>query len=145
MRDMRLPDASRPVDHEAARAAIRPLARVRSSVWIDHSNLLVMVGGSQYRNLTTVDRVCRVLEPLGDTLAVVINVQDMLATTSEGADTLSRNCQLGAGERALFQGKRGLMCSIRSSGGIPVTARRAWRRLICLSLAASLLRLPLRG
>ena len=103
MRDMRLPDASRPVDHEAARAAERPLAGVRSSVWIDRSNLLVMVGGSQYRNISTIDRVCGALEPLGDTLGVVVNVQNMLATTSQGADTLSRNCQLGRGQRALSQ------------------------------------------
>jgi hypothetical protein len=106
MRDMRLPDASRPINHEAARAAVRPLQGVRSSAWIDHSNLLVMVGGGRYRNMDTIDRVCDALAPLGDTLAVVVNVQDVMATTSEGADVLSRNCQLGAGERALLQSKR---------------------------------------
>ncbi len=106
MRDMRLADPSRPIDHESARAAVRPLAGVKSSVWIDRSNMLVMVGGSQYRSMGTIDRICAALEPLGDTLSVVINLQDMLATTSEGADTLSRNCQLRAGERAMFQQKR---------------------------------------
>jgi len=37
---------------------------------------------------------------------VVVNLQDVMATTSAGADTLSRNCQLGAEERALLQPKR---------------------------------------
>jgi hypothetical protein len=103
MRDMHLADASRRIDHEAARAAVRPLQGVQSAVRIDNANLLVLVGGSQYRSLATVDNVCLALEPLGDTLSVVVNVQDVMATTSEGADTLSRNCQLGAGERAMFQ------------------------------------------
>jgi hypothetical protein len=106
MRSMHLPDPSRPIDHEAARTAVRPLQGVQSVVWIDRSNLLVMVGGGQYRSMATVDRVCLALEPLGDTLAVVVNLQDVTATTSEGADTLSRNCQLGAGERAMLQQKR---------------------------------------
>ena len=86
MRDMHLADSGRPINPEAARAAVRPLKGVQSSVWID--------------------RICGALEPLGDTLAVVVNVQNVMATTSEGADTLSRNCQLGAGERAMFQRKR---------------------------------------
>lgn len=106
MRDMHLADSSRPINPEAARAAVRPLKGVQSAVWIDRSNLLVMVGGAPYRNMDTIDRICSALEPLGDTLAVVVNVQNVMATTSEGADTLSRNCQLGAGERAMFQRKR---------------------------------------
>ena len=106
MRSMRLADPSRRIDHEAARAAVRLLQGVRSTVWIDRENLLVMVGGSRYRSMDTIDNVCLALEPLGDTLGVVVNLQDVTATTSEGADTLSRNCQLRAGERALFQQKR---------------------------------------
>jgi hypothetical protein len=106
MRSMHLPDPSRPINHEAARAAVRPLQGVQSVVWIDRSNLLVMVGGSQYRRMTTIDDICLALEPLGDTLGVVVNLQDVMATTSEGADTLSRNCQLRAGERAMLQQKR---------------------------------------
>jgi hypothetical protein len=106
MRSMRLADPSRPIDHEAARAAVGPLRGVSSSVWIDRSNLLVMVGGGQYRSMDMIDRVCLALEPLGDTLGVVVNLQDVTATTSEGADTLSRNCQLAAGERGLLQPKR---------------------------------------
>jgi hypothetical protein len=37
---------------------------------------------------------------------VVVNLQDVTATTFEGADTLSRNCQLAEGERAFLQSKR---------------------------------------
>lgn len=106
MRSMHLPDPSRPINHEAARAAVRPLQGVQSVVWIDGSNLLVMIGGSQYRNMSTIDTICLALEPLGDTLSVVVNLQDVMATTSEGADALSRNCQLRAGERAMLQPKR---------------------------------------
>lgn len=106
MRSMHLADPSRPIDHEAARAAVRPLHGVQSVVWIDRSNLLVMVGGGQYRSMETIDRICVALGPLGDTLGVVVNLQDVMATTSEGADTLSRNCQLRAGERAMLQQKR---------------------------------------
>lgn len=105
-KSIKLPDPSRPIDHETARAAVRPLAGVRSSVWIDQSNLLVMVGGAQYRNMETIDRVCNALAPLGDTLSVVVNLQDVTATTSQGADTLSRNCQLPEGQRALMQRNR---------------------------------------
>jgi hypothetical protein len=93
---MHLPDPSRPINHEAARTAVRPLQGVQSSVWIDRSNLLVMVGGGRYRSMATIDRICLALEPLGDTLGVVVNPQDVTATTSEGADTLSRNCQFRA-------------------------------------------------
>lgn len=106
LQSMRIPDAARPIDPEAARAAVRPLPGVRSSVWIDHGNLLVLVAGSRYRRMDTIDRVCLALEPLGDTLAVVVNLQDVTATTSAGADTLSRNCQLAEGERAMLQPKR---------------------------------------
>lgn len=106
LHDSRIPDPARPIDHEAARAAVRPLTGVRSVVWVDHNNLLVMVGGAQYRNMDMVDRACDALAPLGDTMGVVVNVQDVTATTSEGADAVSRNCQLPEGQRAFLQSKR---------------------------------------
>jgi hypothetical protein len=106
LHDARIPDPARPIDHEAARAAVRPLPGVRSVVWMDHDNLLVMVGGAAYRNMAMVDRVCAALDPLGDTLAVVVNVQDVTATTSEGADAVSRNCRLPGGQRAFLQPRR---------------------------------------
>ena len=74
MRDMRPADLWRSIDHEAARVAVRPLPGVQSAVWIDNANLLVMVGGGQYRSMATIDNFCLALEPLGDTLSVVVNV-----------------------------------------------------------------------
>lgn len=106
LHDAHIPDPSRPINHEAARAAVQPLAGVRSVVWIDHDNLLVMVGGAPYRNMDMVDRICDALAPLGDTMGVVVNVQDVTATTSEGADAVSRNCQLPEGQRAFMQPRR---------------------------------------
>lgn len=105
-RSARLIDVSRPIDHEAARAAVRPLAGVRSAIWLDRANFAVMVGGARYRTRAMIDTICGALDPLGDTLAVVVHVQDATATNADGATTLSRNCQLPEGERALFQEKR---------------------------------------
>jgi hypothetical protein len=79
---------------------------VRSASWIDHDNLLVLVGGPQFRNMTMVERICDTLAPLGDTLGVVVNVQDVTATTSAGADAVSRDCQLPQGQRAFLQRNR---------------------------------------
>jgi len=106
MRSMHLADPSRRIDHEAARAAVRPLPGVRSAVWIDNANLLVAVGGAQYRSMTTIADACLALQRLHNNMSVLVNHPDVTATTSEGADTLSRNCQLGAGERAMLQPKR---------------------------------------
>ena len=50
--------------------------------------------------------MCLQLEPLGDTLAVVVNLQDAAPTTRDGMDTLSRNCQLPPGDHALMQRPR---------------------------------------
>ncbi|MGN6787918.1 MAG: hypothetical protein ACTHJP_00120 [Rhodanobacteraceae bacterium] len=106
LHDAHVPDASRPIDHEVSRTAVQPLPGVRSAVWIDHDNLLVMVGGPQYRNMAMVDSACDALAPLGDTMGVVVNVQDVTATTPEGADAVSRNCQLPEGQRAFLRPKR---------------------------------------
>lgn len=105
-RSARIRDVRRPVDHEAARGAVRPLPGVRSSVWIDADNLLVMVDGQKFRNMDMIDQVCLSLEPLGDTLGVVVNLQDVAARNGDEAETLSRNCQLPQGERAFMQAKR---------------------------------------
>lgn len=105
-RSARMPDPHRPIDHEAARAAVRPIEGVRTSLWLDRENFVVMVGGQQHRSMAMIDRVCVALEPLGDTLAVVVNVQDVTATNGDEAETLSRNCQLAEGERAFLQRKR---------------------------------------
>jgi hypothetical protein len=105
-RSIRLPDATRPIDHEAARAATRTIAGVRTAIWLDRANLAVMVDGAQHRSMAMIDQVCLALEALGDTLAVVVNVQDVNAKNADGATMLSRNCQLPEGQRALLQAKR---------------------------------------
>jgi len=101
-----LPDASRPVDREAARLAMRSVAGVRSSLWLDRENFVVMVDGQRHRTMRMIDRICAALEPLGDTLAVVVNLQDVTAQSPDDATTLSRNCQLPEGERAYAQRNR---------------------------------------
>lgn len=106
LHDARIPDPTRPIPHEVARARIARVAGVRSVTWIDHDNLLVLVGGTQYRDMAMIDRICGTLAPLGDTLGVVVNVQDVTATTSAGADAVSRDCQLPQGQRAFLQRKR---------------------------------------
>ncbi|MGN6520716.1 MAG: restriction endonuclease [Dokdonella sp.] len=106
LRQAGVPDVSRPVDHEAARMAAKAVAGVRSALWLDHDNFVVMVDGAQYRSMAMIDEVCDALEPLGDTLGVVVNVQDITAQHADGATTLSRNCQLPEGQRALLQRKR---------------------------------------
>ena len=106
MRSARVPDEAHPVDHEAARAAVRPLPGVRSAVWLDRANLAVMVDGAPNRTMATIDRVCEAIAPLGDTLALVVHVQDATARTVDAATTLSRNCQLPEGQLAFLQKKR---------------------------------------
>jgi hypothetical protein len=106
MRSARVPDVARPIDREAARAAVRPLPGVRSAIWLDPANLAVMVDGESNRTMTMVDRVCDALAPLGDTLAVVVHVQNAAAKTADAATTLSRNCQLPTGQLAFMQKKR---------------------------------------
>lgn len=105
-RAMRLPDPARRVDREAARSAARKVPGVRSVGWVDRDNLLVRVGSGDLRSQQTIDRICLELEPLGDTLAVVVNLQNAAARTGEEMQTLSRNCQLPPGERALAQRRR---------------------------------------
>lgn len=106
LHDAHIPDPSRPMPHEAARARVMQLQGVRSATWVDHDNLLVLVGGARYRDMAMVDQVCNALAPLGDTLGVVVNVQDVTATTSAGADAVSRDCQLPEGQRAFLQHRR---------------------------------------
>src|SRR3546814_15302303 len=62
-RAMKLPDAGRPIDPEAARAAIRTMQGVRSVAWLDRSNLLVRVTGAEFRSYRFIDQVCQQLEP----------------------------------------------------------------------------------
>lgn len=108
MRSMKVPDTRRPIDPEAARAAARGVAGVRSVAWVDRSNLLAIVERNEQRSQATIDAVCLALEPLGDTLAVVVHLQSAAARTGDELEVLSRNCQLAPGDRALFQENRQL-------------------------------------
>lgn len=105
-RAMKLADASRPIDREAARAIARTMHGVRSANWIDRNNFLMRVDGAALRSQQTIDALCIRLEPLGDTLAVVVHVQDAAARTHDDMHTLSRNCQLAAGDHAFMQRPR---------------------------------------
>lgn len=106
LHDAHIPDPNRQIPHEAARARIGQVAGVRSAAWIDHDNLLVLVDGPRYRDIAMVDRICDTLAPLGETLGVVVNVQDVTATNSHAADAVSRDCQLPEGQRAFLQHHR---------------------------------------
>jgi len=105
-KSLKLPDPRRPIDHELARAAAKRVDAVRSAVWLDRENLFVIVKENAQRSQETIDQICLELEPLGDTLGVVVNVQSGAATSGDDLEILSRNCQLDPGERALLQKNR---------------------------------------
>ena len=105
-RAMKIPDAARPIDHEAARTIARAMPEVVSAAWLDRSNFLVRVQDAEARNERTIDELCNRLESLGDTLAVVVHLQNTKPRTPEEGDTLSRNCQLPMGDNAFLQTQR---------------------------------------
>ena len=105
-RAMKLADAGRPIDREAARGIARAMSGVRSANWIDRHNLLVRVDGASLRSQQIIDELCVRLEPLGDTLAVVVHLQNAAAWNHDEMDTLSRNCQLAPGDNAFMQRPR---------------------------------------
>lgn len=106
MQAIKLADTTRVVDHEAARRAARQVDGVRSLAWIDRENLLVIVSSNEARSYGTIDAICLALEPLGDTLGVVVHLQSGAAVDADDLGILSRNCQLAPGERALLQTAR---------------------------------------
>jgi len=101
-----VPGMFHPIDHEAARVAVRPIAGVRSASWLDASNFVVIVDGAQQRNPAMIDAVCRALETLGDTLGVVVNLQDVGSAQANAAATLSRNCRLPQVQSSFMQANR---------------------------------------
>jgi hypothetical protein len=103
---MKMADPTKPIDRELARAAAKRVEAVRSAVWLDRDNLFVIVKQNEQRSQATIDRICMELEPLGDTLAVVVNVQSGAATSGDDLEILSRNCQLEPGDRAFLQRNR---------------------------------------
>ena len=88
---------------EAARAAAKHVAGVHSVVWLDRSNLLALVDRNEQRSMGTIDAICHELDPLGDTLAVVVHLQSRAARTGDELETIHRNCQLAEGDGAMLQ------------------------------------------
>lgn len=105
-KSIKLADPSRAVDREGARQAARKVEGVRSVAWIDRENLFVVVSSNQARSYETIDRICLELEPLGDTLGVVVSLQSGAATNGDELAVLTRNCQLEPGDRALLSRAR---------------------------------------
>jgi len=103
---IKLADPMRRVDREVARAVLQGMDGLASAVWIDHENLFVLVDRNELRTQAVIDDICMRLEPLGDTLGVVVNLQSAAARTREEQATLSRNCQLQPGDRAFMQRTR---------------------------------------
>ena len=105
-KSIKLADPARAVDREQARALAKTVEGVRSAVWLDHENLFAIVERNEQKTYNTIDRICLKLEPLGDTLGVVVNLQSGAATNGDELETLSRNCQLAPGDRAMLQKNR---------------------------------------
>lgn len=105
-RSMRVPDIARRIDPETARAAAKRVPGVRSVVWLDRENLFAIVATNPARSHATIDAISRELDSLGETLAVVVNLQSGAARTGDELEILSRNCQLPESERAFMQRRR---------------------------------------
>lgn len=105
-KSIKLADPGRSVDREMARVAAKTVPGVRSVVWFDRVNIFAIVERNEQKSYETIDAICLQLEPLGDTLGVVVNLQSGAARTGDQLTTLSRNCQLAPGDRALLQRER---------------------------------------
>jgi hypothetical protein len=94
---MRLADPGRAVDREAARVAVQQLPGVRAAGWIDRTRLLVVTERGNVGAEAMIQTACLRLEPLGDTVGVVVSVQD--AAAGGRLHEASRSCRLAPGER----------------------------------------------
>lgn len=95
---MRLVDPGRAVDREAARAAVQQLPGVRAAGWIDRTRLLVVTARDDAGAEAMIETVCLRLEPLGDTVGVVVSVQD--AAAGGRPRETSRGCRSAPWEQA---------------------------------------------
>ncbi len=127
-RAAKIPDASRPIDREAARAIVRALDGVRGVGWVDRGNLLVTVEDASLRSQAMIDTVCLGLQPLGDTLAVVVHLQNSAARNHDELQTLSRNCQLQGDDQAFLQTHRQMDVLPESQRRQHATARSSSNR-----------------
>lgn len=105
-RSIKLADPARAVDREKAREVAKTVPGVRSVVWFDRENLFAIVEQNEQKSYGTIDAICLNLEPLGDTLGVVVNLQSGAARNGDELEILSRNCQLEPGDRAFMQKER---------------------------------------
>ncbi|GAB3004025.1 hypothetical protein GCM10010960_17380 [Arenimonas maotaiensis] len=105
-RSIKLADPARAVDREKAREVAKTVPGVRSVVWFDRENLFAIVEQNDQKSYKTIDAICLKLEPLGDTLGVVVNLQSGAARNGDELEILSRNCQLEPGDRAFMQKER---------------------------------------
>lgn len=105
-RSIKLADPARAVDREKAREIAKTVPGVRSVVWFDRENLFAIVEQNEQKSYGTIDAICLKLEPLGDTLGVVVNLQSGAARNGDELEILSRNCQLEPGDRAFMQKER---------------------------------------
>ena len=105
-RSIKLADPARAVDREKAREVAKTVPGVRSVVWFDRENLFAIVEQNEQKSYGTIDAICLKLEPLGDTLGVVVNLQSGAARNGDELEILSRNCQLEPGDRAFMQKER---------------------------------------
>lgn len=105
-RAIKLADPARAVNREEARLVARRIEGVRSVAWVDTTNLYVIVERNAQRTEATVDRICVALQPLGDTLGVVINLQSGEARNAAELQLLVRNCQLAVGDHAFLHDRR---------------------------------------
>lgn len=108
MKSVRAPDASRKIAPEAARAIALKHPGVRGAAWVDRQNLLVRISGPEFKTYSMIDSLCKRLEPLGDTLWVTVNLQDVTATSGDAVNTLTQNCQLAPGEHAILEQARNM-------------------------------------
>lgn len=53
-RSMKLPDGTRPIDPESARAAAKRVPGVHSAVWVDRNYLLALVNRNDQRSMDTI-------------------------------------------------------------------------------------------
>lgn len=99
---MKIADASRPIDRESARAArtVPAFAPSPGSTATTCSCASPAPTAAPTRPST---RSATSSNRWGDTLAVVVHLQNAEARTRFEADTLNRNCQLAPGDRAFLQ------------------------------------------
>ena len=105
-KSIKLADPAQAVDREKARQIAKQVNGVRSVVWLDRENLFAIVERNEQKTYSTIDAICIGLEPLGDTLGVVVNLQSGAAKNGDELEILSRNCQLEPGDRAFMQRNR---------------------------------------